>query len=236
MTERLQKLISAAHVASRRTAEQMILDGRVTVNGAVAELGQRADPAVDTVMVDGRPLRFSEAHTYILLNKPRGYVTTARDERGRKTVMDLIGDVGVRLYPVGRLDMYSQGLLLLTNDGALTKALTHPSHKAEKQYQVRVVGDTDTALKILRRPMELDGRPLKQSRISVISRDADSTLLLFTISEGRNRQIRRMCEIAGLRVVRLRRIAEAGLQLGDLPEGKWRYLTDTELDSIRGAE
>ena len=233
MTERLQKWIAQTGVCSRRRAEELISSGRVTVNGCPAQLGMSVDPEHDSIELDGKLLAVREELVYIMLNKPRGYVTTARDERGRKTVMDLIGDVGVRLYPVGRLDMYSQGLLLLTNDGALTKALTHPSHEAEKQYQVRVVGDTDTALKILRRPMELDGRPLKQSRISVISRDADSALLLFTISEGRNRQIRRMCEIAGLRVVRLRRIAEAGLQLGDLPEGKWRYLTETEIRQLK---
>ncbi len=236
MAERLQKWIAQTGVCSRRKAEELIASGRVTVNGCAAQLGASVDPERDEIALDGKRLAVRERLVYIMLNKPRGYVTTAHDEQGRKTVMELIGDVGVRLYPVGRLDMYSQGLLLLTNDGALTKALTHPAHETEKQYQVRVVGALEPALKILRGPMALDGRPLKQSRISVLSRDAESSLLRFTITEGRNRQIRRMCEIAGLRVVRLRRIAEAGLRLGELPEGQWRYLTDEELRKLKAAE
>lgn len=229
MAERLQKWIAQTGVCSRRRAEELISSGRVAVNGVTAQLGMSVDPETDRIELDGRELAVREELVYIMLNKPRGYVTTASDEKGRKTVMDLLGDVNVRLYPVGRLDMYSQGLLLMTNDGELTKALTHPAHEAEKEYQVRVVGDIEHALQILRAPMELDGRALKPFHLRVIRREADSSLLLFTISEGRNRQIRRMCEAAGLRVVRLRRTAEAGLRLGDLQEGKWRYLTASEV-------
>ena len=233
MPERVQKLIAQAGLASRREAEAWITAGRVRINGVPAVLGQTADPERDTILVDGVPLSGSEKKVYIMLNKPRGYVCTARDEKGRRTVLELVGDVGVRIWPVGRLDMFSQGLLLLTNDGELTRRLTHPSHGAEKVYQVRVTGDADAALPVLRGPMSLDGRPLKPCRVRLLHREADSALLLFAITEGRNRQIRRMCALAGLQVVRLRRIREAGLQLGDLPEGRWRYLTAAEVESLQ---
>ena len=236
MTERLQKCIAQSGACSRRQAEAWIRDGRVTVNGAPAVLGQSVDPAIDQILLDGRPLALASADkVYIMLNKPRGVVCTASDDRGRPTVLDLVADAGVRLYPVGRLDMYSQGLLLLTNDGALTKALTHPSHDVLKEYQVRVVGDVSKGLEILRAPMELDGRPLKPCSVRILSRSADSSLLLFGISEGRNRQIRRMCEKADLRVVRLRRISEGGVRLGELQEGKWRHLTDQEIGALFAA-
>lgn len=233
MAERLQKWIAQTGVCSRRQAEDLIREGRVSVNGAPAVLGQSVEPEHDRILIDGTPIHEVEQKTYIMLNKPRGYVTTTSDEKGRKTVMDLIDDLNVRVYPVGRLDMFSQGLLLLTNDGELAKRLTHPSHDAEKQYQVRVTGDVKKALPILRGKMSLDGRPLKPRNIRLLSESEDSALLLFCISEGRNRQIRRMCELAGLRVVRLRRIAEAGLRLGNLPEGEWRYLTQEELHQLR---
>lgn len=234
MPERLQKWIAQAGLCSRRQAEDMIREGRVFVNGAPAVLGQSIDPHKDTVLVDGHVCSLKSNKTYIMLNKPRGYVTTTSDEKGRPTVMELVKDVGERIYPVGRLDMFSEGLLLLTDDGALTKLLTHPSHGAEKQYQVRVVGNLDAALPVLRGRIVLDGRPLKPCRIRVLNRAEDSSLLLFCIAEGRNRQIRRMCAIAGLRVVRLRRIAEAGLRLDDLPEGHWRYLTSDEIKLLTG--
>ena len=233
MAERLQKWIAQTGACSRRQAEDLIREGRVSVNGAPAVLGQSVEPEHDLILIDGSPIREVEQKTYIMLNKPRGYVTTTSDEKGRKTVMDLIDDLNVRVYPVGRLDMFSQGLLLLTNDGELAKRLTHPSHGAEKQYQVRVTGDVKKALPILRGKMSLDGRPLKPCNIRLLSESEDSALLLFCISEGRNRQIRRMCELGGLRVVRLRRIAEAGLRLGNLPEGEWRYLTQEELHQLR---
>ncbi len=233
MSERLQKWIAETGACSRRQAEEWIRAGRVTVNGALAVLGQCVTPGQDHVCLDGRALRSrEESRVYIMLNKPRGYVCTVMDDRGRRTIMELVADAGRRLYPIGRLDMYSQGLLLLTDDGALTGALTHPSHDVEKEYQVRVVGDLETALPILRGPMSLDGRALKPCRIRVLKKSEDSTLLLFTITEGRNRQIRRMCEAAGLRVVRLRRISEGGVRLGDLPEGAWRHLSQGEIDTL----
>ena len=183
MSERLQKCISIAGICSRRQAEAWIAEGRVTVNGAPAVLGQRVDPERDTICVDGKAITpANEELVYIMLNKPRGYVCTVKDEQGRKSVMDLVQGEGHRLYPVGRLDMFSQGLLLMTNDGALTKALTHPSHDVKKEYQVRVVGDVDAALPILRGPMSLDGKPLKPCRIRVLKKAEDSSLLLFAIS------------------------------------------------------
>ena len=231
MAERLQKLISAAHVASRRAAEQMILDGRVTVNGAVAQLGQSADPAVDTILLDGRPLRFSYAHTYILLNKPRGYVTTLSDEQGRSTVADLVKDVGVRLYPVGRLDLDSDGLLLMTDDGALANALMHPRREVSKTYRTAVEGDIDAALPILRSALEIDGYRIRPAQVEI----AGEGLLDITIHEGRNRQVRKMCAAAGLRVRRLTRISEGPLSLGDLKLGTWRYLSQNEIERVKNA-
>ena len=231
--ERLQKYIAETGFCSRRQAEALIEQGRVSVDGTPAYLGMTIEPGTCRVAIDGKTVGREERQVYIMLNKPRGYVTTTSDEKGRHTVMELVGDVGVRLYPVGRLDMFSQGLLLLTNDGALTKFLTHPSHDLEKKYQVRVTGDLEKGLSVLQAPMSLDGKPLKPCRIRVLNVGKDSALLMFCISEGRNRQIRRMCEIAGLQVVRLRRVQEAGLSLGDLPEGKWRYLTGEEIARLK---
>ena len=231
MAERLQKLISAAHVASRRAAEQMILDGRVTVNGAVAELGQTADPAVDEVCVDGALLSFTTEKVYIMLNKPRGYVTTLSDEQGRPTVAELVKDAGVRLYPVGRLDLDSDGLLLLTDDGALANALMHPAQEVKKTYRTAVTGEVEAALPTLRSAMEIEGYRIRPAEVTVV---ADGVLEI-TIHEGRNRQVRRMCDAAGLRVMRLTRIAEGPLTLGDLPAGKWRYLTENEINAVKNA-
>ena len=231
MLQRLQKLISEAHVASRRAAEQLLLNGRVTVNGAVASLGQSADPARDTVCVDGVPLSFSAQHTYILLNKPRGYVTTLSDEQGRRTVAELVQDAGVRLYPVGRLDLNSDGLLLMTDDGALAHALMHPSHAVEKTYRVTVEGDVPAALETLRSPMPIDGKPIRPAQVEQLGAQTISV----TIHEGRNRQVRKMCDAAGLRVRRLTRVREGPLSLGDLAPGAWRHLTPEELDALRNA-
>ncbi|MBR4057253.1 MAG: rRNA pseudouridine synthase [Oscillospiraceae bacterium] len=233
MAERLQKYIARMGVCSRRKAEELIADGRVTVDGVPATLGISVEPGCNEIKIDGKRIAVEEELVYIMLNKPRGYVTTTQDERGRKTVMELVRDVGTRVYPVGRLDMFSEGLLLLTNDGKLTKYLTHPSHDVEKQYLTRVVGDMQRAKEILKAPMSLDGRALKPFQFRVLNENENGTLLLFTISEGRNRQIRRMCEAAGLRVVRLRRIAEGDLLLGDLPVGKWRFLTDAEITGLK---
>ncbi len=229
MAERLQKLISAAGIASRRAAEKLIASGRVTVNGRTASLGESAEPKRDTVCVDGRPLSFGAARTYIMLHKPRGYVTTLSDERGRPTAAELVRDAGVRLYPVGRLDMDSEGLLLFTNDGAFANALMHPSHEIDKVYRTVVSGSVAAALPRLRTMRELDGEPIRAPRVDT---EPDGALTI-TIHEGKNRQVRRMCAAAGLRVERLTRVAEGPLTLGDLPEGKWRYLTADEVNSVK---
>ena len=231
MAERLQKLISAAHLASRRAAEQMILDGRIIVNGLTAELGQTADPAVDVILVDGKPLTFSAEKVYIILNKPRGYVTTLSDEQGRRTVAELVEDAGVRVYPVGRLDLDSDGLLLLTDDGALANALMHPAHEVDKTYRTEVEGDIEAALPILRSSLEIDGYRIRPAEVAA----AGDGVLNITIHEGRNRQVRKMCEVAALRVRRLTRIAEGPLKLGELPRGKWRYLTENEIKLLKNA-
>ena len=229
MSERLQKLIAASGLASRRQAERMIAEGRVTVNGIVAQLGQSADPVHDAIAVDGDELTIGGEIRCLILNKPRGYVTTMHDEKGRHTVAELVSDVGTRVYPVGRLDMDSDGLLLLTNDGALANAVMHPSLEVDKTYRVRVRGDVPGALPLLRAPMVLDGHRIRPAKVT----DLGDGLLEITIHEGRNRQIRRMCDAAGLRVVRLTRIAEGPLRLGDLPPGKWRDLTDEEMKELR---
>lgn len=234
MEERLQKLLSAWGVASRRQAEQMILDGRVRVNGNTAGLGDRADPAEDVIEVDGRALRKRPAAVYLMLHKPRGYVTTLRDEQGRKDVAALVSGCGARVYPVGRLDLNSEGLLLLTNDGAAANRLMHPSGQVEKVYLAWVRDYRDGAEDLLRRPMELDGHTVRPAKVTVRKREGESALLEVRIGEGRNRQVRRMCEAAGLRVTRLKRIAEGRLTLGDLPVGQWRYLTEDEVAYIKG--
>ena len=232
MTERLQKILSGRGVASRRAAEKLITDGRVSVNGRVALLGESADPDVDEILLDGRPLPSISQSVYILLHKPRGYVTTVTDDRGRKTVMELVADCPARVYPVGRLDMNSEGLLLLTNDGDFANALMHPKHNVDKTYEVWITGYHNAALSLLARPITLDGYAIRKPEVKLLWEDGGKAKLLVTIHEGRNRQIRRMCEAANLRVTRLRRISEGSLKLGDLPLGKWRYLTKEEIESI----
>lgn len=229
MEERLQKLLSAAGVCSRRGAEEYINAGRVTVNGQTAHLGDKADPQRDTVAVDGVAMGAPAKSLYLMLNKPRGYVTTLADEQGRRTAAQLVSDCGVRVWPVGRLDLDSEGLLLFTNDGELTNQLIHPRHGVEKQYLVSVVGEVEAAIPILSGPLELDGLPLAPARVDLLG----PSLLSVTIHEGRNRQVRRMCELAGLRVKALRRVREGNLQLGSLKLGNWRYLTEDEVDALR---
>ena len=229
MEQRLQKLISLAHVASRRAAERLLEAGRVCVNGVPATLGQSADPETDLITVDGVPLTFAGAHTYIMLNKPRGYVTTLSDEKGRRCVAELVADAGVRLYPVGRLDLNSDGLLLMTDDGALANALMHPSREVDKTYRTVVEGDLPAALETLGSPLVLDGRPIRPAAVH----QTGANTVELTIHEGRNRQVRRMCAMAGLKVLRLTRVAEGPLRLGDLPSGKWRYLTEAEIKSLK---
>ena len=228
MTERLQKILSARGVASRRAAETMIMDGRVTVNGTVAALGQTADPEKDEILLDGKPLPSGGKYVYILLHKPRGYVTTLSDEKRRKTAAQLVSDCGTRVYPVGRLDMDSEGLLLFTNDGEFANRLMHPKHEVQKTYLTWVAGFSETALEQLKQPVMLDGYRIQPPKVRVVK----PGLLEITIHEGRNRQVRRMCDAAGMHVTRLKRIREGNLSLGDLPLGKWRYLTEDEVNSL----
>lgn len=235
MEERLQKLLSAAGVCSRRAAEAYITAGRVTVNGIVAELGQRADPAKDEILVDGKPLEPKAEHVYLLLNKPRGYVTTLSDEKDRKTVADLVKESGVRVFPVGRLDLDSEGLLLMTNDGDLMHHLLHPSGEVDKVYHVSVYGQVGNAAKRLAALTELDGEMIRPATVNVLRQTGQTAELEITIHEGKNRQIRRMCASCGLNVKRLRRVREHSLELGELPVGKWRYLTDEEIEALKKA-
>lgn len=227
--ERLQKILSTGGVCSRRTAEEYIRAGRVTVNGEIAELGRKADPEKDVVALDGKAVGETGPRTYLMLNKPRGYVTTLSDEKGRKTVRELVEDCPARVWPVGRLDMDSEGLLLLTDDGALTNQLIHPSHEVEKEYLVWVSGNAEEALEELRKPMVLDGIPLRSARVTL----RNDRLLDIVIHEGKNRQIRRMCQAAGLAVTRLKRIREGDVVLGELPSGQWRVLTAEELEKLK---
>ena len=233
MKERLQKILSARGVASRRKAEEWILSGRLQVNGRIAQMGETADPDVDEILLDGRPLPSGQPHVYIMLNKPRGYVTTLSDEKGRQNVAQLVADCGVRVYPVGRLDMDSEGLLLLTNDGEFANRLMHPKHEVEKTYEVSVKGYHAASTTLLCRPIELDGYPIRSPQVKLVRAEGDRAKYLVTIHEGRNRQVRRMCEAAGMQVLRLRRIREGCLQLGNLPLGKWRDLTDEEVAGLK---
>jgi 23S rRNA pseudouridine2605 synthase len=234
MEERLQKLISSCGLASRRTAEAWISQGRVTVNGSRAALGDRADLERDRVEVDGVPLRPRTERTYLMLNKPRGYVTTLSDEKGRRTAASLVSGCGRRVWPVGRLDLDSEGLLLFTDDGELTHGLLHPSGEVEKEYLVWVAGDVDRALPILSAPMELDGEPIAPARVRMGRRGEDVTQLSVVIHQGKNRQVRRMCAQAGLEVRRLKRVREGRVWLDRaLKPGQWRPLTGEELRLLR---
>ncbi|MCI8909637.1 MAG: rRNA pseudouridine synthase [Oscillibacter sp.] len=234
MEERLQKILSAAGVCSRRAAEGYITTGRVTVNGHPAFLGQRADPDRDEILVDGRPLDGSAEKCYLMLNKPRGFVTTLSDEKGRRTTADLVRDCGVRVWPVGRLDLDSEGLLLMTNDGELTHRLLHPSGEVEKVYQVDLFGPVAGAAARLEALRDLDGEPIRPAQAAVLRQAGQRAVMEITIHEGKNRQVRRMCGACGLTVKRLRRVREHTLELGDLPAGQWRYLTTEETAALRG--
>ena len=230
MEERLQKILSSCGLVSRRGAEGWITAGRVTVNGSVAQLGDKADVEVDEIEVDGTPVTKGEERHYFMLHKPRGFVTTLSDEKGRKTVAALMSSCGARVWPVGRLDLDSEGLLLMTDDGALTQRLTHPSHQVEKEYLVWVTGDADAGVEILSQPMELDGEMLSPAKIRRGKSTDFVTQLSVIISQGKNRQVRRMCEEAGLRVMRLKRVREGGLDLDrTLPMGNFRALTTEEV-------
>ena len=233
MAERLQKLISSAGLMSRRAAEECILAGRVTVNGSIASLGDKADAATDIIMVDGRALPSANEKMYIMLNKPKGYVCTLNDEKGRRNVTELVSIPNVRLYPVGRLDMYSEGLLLMTNDGDFANRLMHPSYEIRKTYRTWVQGqDVGLAVEYLRAPMEIDEYIVCADFVDIEGVFPGGAVLSITISEGRNRQVRKMCSQCGLKVTKLVRISEGPLDLGDLPLGKWRYLEPSELDML----
>ena len=231
MKERLQKLLSARGVASRRRAEEMIAAGRVTVNGKAATLGDGADPETDMILIDGSPLPETQQNVYILLNKPRGFVTTLSDEKGRDNVTKLV-QCGTRVYPVGRLDMDSEGLLLLTNDGAFANALMHPKGEVDKTYLVWVRDFTPEKEALLRRPIVLDDYQIRPPEVKLRKSQNDRAQLEVAIHEGRNRQIRRMCRQAGMIVTRLKRIQEGSLCLGNLPLGQWRYLTEQEVKAL----
>ena len=233
MTERLQKILSARGVASRRAAEKMIEEGHVRVNGLVAKLGDSADAEVDEILVDGKPLPAADKAIYLMLHKPRGYVTTLSDEKGRQTAAELVQGCGVRVYPVGRLDMDSEGLLLFTNDGDFANSMMHPKHQVDKTYLAWVVHYSDAALEALKKPILLDGYRIKPPKVQCLKAQADRALLQITIHEGRNRQVRRMCDAAGMYVTRLKRVGEGALTLGDLPLGTWRYLTETEITHLK---
>jgi len=237
--ERLQKILSRAGIASRRAAEKLMLDGRVTVNGSpVRELGTKADPAHDDIRVDGRRIRFPERHRYLLLNKPRGYVTTRSDPQRRPTVVDLIGGVKEYVYPVGRLDYDSEGLLLLTNDGDLAARLTHPRHGVPRVYEARVLGIPDGHdLDRLSRGIVVEGRKTGPAEIKLLPRRGDDrhATLLVTIREGRNRQVRNMCEAIGHPVAALRRVAIGPIRDARLKVGHWRDLSEQEVERLRVA-
>jgi 23S rRNA pseudouridine2605 synthase len=235
MEERLQKILSRYGIASRRKAEELISERRVRVNGNTASLGDTAVDGEDVIEVDGVRLKKEPERLYLMLNKPRGYVTTLSDEKGRKNVSELVQDCGGRVYPVGRLDLYSEGLLLMTNDGEFANRIMHPKKEIEKKYLVWVSGYREGCEETLRQPIEIDGRMTQPAKLRLLSRKDETALFEFVIHEGRNRQLRRLCEAAGLRVTRLRRIAEGPLTLGELPTGAWRPLNGQELEALERA-
>ena len=233
MKERLQKILSARGVASRRKAEEMLRQGQVSVNGTVAQLGDSADPDADEIRINGQLLPKQEQYIYLMLNKPRGYVTTLSDEKGRPNAAQLVADCGTRVYPVGRLDMDSEGLLLFTNDGSFANALMHPKHEVKKTYDLWVTGYHPGAEVQLSRPITLDGYTIRPPKVRLIRAEGQKAKFQVTIHEGRNRQVRRMCEAAGMHCTRLRRVREGTLSLGELPLGKWRHLTAREVEELK---
>ncbi len=233
---RLQKYLSQCAVASRRKAEELILAGKVKVNGHVAGLGDKISPTRDTVTVSGKKVVYSKKHYYIMLHKPRGYITTMEDEMGRKCVAELVKDVGARVYPVGRLDRDSEGLLLMTNDGDFANHLTHPSKHVPKTYRVTVRPSiSDEQLVAFSEGIEIDGRKTAPADAHIIDKSENRVVLEIILHEGRNRQIRRMCEALGLEVARLKRTHIGSLKLGMLPQGKWRELTEDEVHRLKAS-
>ena len=230
--ERLQKIIAARGLCSRRQAEKWIEEGRVRVNGNTARLGDTADVREDVIEVDGKRLPRAGKKLYLMLNKPRGYVTTLSDEKGRKNAAELVAGCGVRVYPVGRLDMDSEGLLLFTNDGEFANLMMHPRHEVDKVYRVWVTNFAPEKLEALKMPIELDGYTIKKPKVRPVRMEPTRAILDVTIHEGRNRQVRRMCQAAGLEVARLKRIAEGALKLGELKPGQWRELEPREIELL----
>ncbi|MBQ9493040.1 MAG: rRNA pseudouridine synthase [Oscillibacter sp.] len=231
METRIQKLLGA--LCSRRTAEAWIAAGRVTVNGQTAVPGQKADPDKDTILLDGRPLPARETSVCLMLHKPPGYVSTMRDTHGRPTVAELVRDCGERVFPVGRLDFQSEGLLLMTNDGELSYRLTHPAREVEKEYEVTVRGELAQAAERLAAVRTLDGgETIRPANVRPLRSGHGRAVLSVVIHEGKKRQIRRMCAQCGLRVTRLRRVREHTLTLDALPPGKWRRLTPEEVAAL----
>ena len=229
MEERLQKILSSRGIASRRKAEELIENGHVSVNGVKASLGDKADPDRDIIKVKGARLPGRGDLVYIMLNKPRGYITSMSDEKGRPTVVELTADLGERVYPVGRLDWDSEGLLLLTNDGDFANTIAHPSNNKVKTYVVTVEGNVEKALNKLRSSMFIDGYKIRPAKVDVLGENK----LSIKIHEGRNRQVRKMCAYSGLKVLTLKRIAIGQVELGRLKTGTWRYLTVQEIESLR---
>lgn len=233
MKERLQKILSARGVASRRKAEEMLRQGQISVNDTIAQLGDSADPDTDEIRINGQLLPKQEQYIYLMLNKPRGYVTTLSDEKGRPNAAQLVADCGTRVYPVGRLDMDSEGLLLFTNDGSFANALMHPKHEVKKTYDLWVTGYHPGGEVQLSRPITLDGYTIRPPKVRLIRAEGQKAKFQVTIHEGRNRQVRRMCEAAGMHCTRLRRVREGSLSLGELPLGKWRHLTAQEIENLK---
>ncbi len=234
MVERLQKLIAQAGLASRRQAETWIQEGRVSVNGQVAKLGDKADLHVDSVTVDDKQIGAEEKKVTVLLNKPRGYISTLSDPKGRRLVTDLVADIPERLYPVGRLDFNTEGLLLLTNDGDLSLRLTHPRHHVNKTYLVKVRGVlSDNMASKLVQGVVIDGYKTSPAKVDNIRTVGSHCWFELTIHEGKNRQVRKMCENIGLSVVRLKRIRIGFLDLGDIAIGKYRFLSAQEIKRLK---
>ena len=236
MEERLQKILGECGYCSRRKAEELISGGRVTVNGRPCKLGDRADIKKDIISVDGVRVdtEASRQKVYLMLNKPRGYVTTVSDEHARRCVTDLLNDVGERVFPVGRLDMNSEGLLILTNDGDLANKIMHPKNHVSKTYRVTVRPDiNEEQLLELSSGIVLDGKKTLPASVSVVTKEPGRVVILITIHEGRNRQVRRMCEALGLEVARLKRISVGPIKLGMLKPGEYRELTPKELTALR---
>lgn len=231
---RLQKYMADAGIMSRRAAEQEIINGNVSVNGHVAELGAKIDPRNDVISYRGKRIRYEKKeYTYIMINKPRGYLSTTTDDRGRKCVTDLLDGVSARVYPVGRLDLVSEGILLLTDDGELKNRLTHPKHSIGKVYRVKVAGKvSDEQMEVLTSELVIDDYKIQPVQVNITGEDDGGTVLKMTLFEGRNRQIRKMCEAAGLTVKRLSRVSIGNLKLDGLPVGKWRYLEKHEVDYL----